>query len=48
MPDDLQVNERLTIPAAELSWRFSRSGGPGGNTTDSRVRLSARGTSWRR
>jgi len=37
------VNDRLTIPAAELSWRFSRSGGPGGqgvNTTDSRVELS--------
>jgi ribosome-associated protein len=33
----------LTIPAAELSWRFSRSSGPGGqgvNTTDSRVELS--------
>jgi ribosome-associated protein len=31
------------IPAAELHWRFSRSGGPGGqsvNTTDSRVELS--------
>ena len=31
------------IPAAELQWRFSRSGGPGGqsvNTTDSRVELS--------
>jgi ribosome-associated protein len=31
------------IPAAELSWRFSRSSGPGGqgvNTTDSRVELS--------
>ena len=30
------------IPAAELRWRFSRSGGPGGqnvNTTDSRVEL---------
>ncbi|GAB1642667.1 alternative ribosome rescue aminoacyl-tRNA hydrolase ArfB [Krasilnikovia sp. MM14-A1259] len=43
MPDDVQVNERLTIPAAELSWRFSRSSGPGGqgvNTTDSRVELS--------
>jgi ribosome-associated protein len=43
VPDDLPVNERLTIPAAELSWRFSRSGGPGGqgvNTTDSRVELS--------
>ena len=33
----------LTIPAAELAWRFSRSAGPGGqsvNTTDSRVELS--------
>jgi ribosome-associated protein len=32
----------LTIPAAELVWRFSRSGGPGGqsvNTADSRVEL---------
>ena len=37
------MNDRLTIPAAELSWRFSRSSGPGGqgvNTTDSRVELS--------
>lgn len=43
MPDDVQVSERLTIPSAELSWRFSRAGGPGGqgvNTTDSRVELS--------
>jgi ribosome-associated protein len=41
--DDVQVSERLTIPAAELAWRFSRSSGPGGqgvNTTDSRVELS--------
>jgi ribosome-associated protein len=41
--EDVRVNERLTIPAAELAWRFSRSGGPGGqgvNTTDSRVELS--------
>jgi ribosome-associated protein len=32
-----------TIPPEELSWRFSRSTGPGGqsvNTTDSRVELS--------
>ena len=32
-----------TIPPEELSWRFSRSAGPGGqsvNTTDSRVELS--------
>jgi ribosome-associated protein len=43
VPDDVRVNDRLTIPAAELSWRFSRSSGPGGqgvNTTDSRVELS--------
>jgi ribosome-associated protein len=43
MPDDVRVSDRLTIPAVELSWRFSRSGGPGGqgvNTTDSRVELS--------
>jgi ribosome-associated protein len=33
----------LTVPAAELAERFSRSSGPGGqsvNTTDSRVELS--------
>ncbi|MDP9794774.1 ribosome-associated protein [Catenuloplanes nepalensis] len=43
MADDLHVSDRLVIPAAELSWRFSRAGGPGGqgvNTTDSRVELS--------
>ena len=41
--DDVRVNDRLIIPAAELAWRFSRSSGPGGqgvNTTDSRVELS--------
>lgn len=40
---DLPVQGRLVIPADELSWRFSRSAGPGGqsvNTTDSRVELS--------
>jgi ribosome-associated protein len=40
---ELRVNARLTIPAAELQWRFSRSSGPGGqsvNTADSRVELS--------
>ncbi|CAM3039632.1 Peptidyl-tRNA hydrolase ArfB [Arthrobacter ulcerisalmonis] len=39
---DLEVLPTLIIPAAELSWRFSRSSGPGGqhvNTTDSRVEL---------
>ena len=33
----------VDIPADELHWRFSRSGGPGGqsvNTSDSRVELS--------
>ena len=33
----------ITLPPEELSWRFSRSAGPGGqsvNTTDSRVELS--------
>ncbi|HEX4834463.1 MAG TPA: alternative ribosome rescue aminoacyl-tRNA hydrolase ArfB [Trebonia sp.] len=41
--DDLRVNPWLVIPAAELSERFSRSSGPGGqsvNTTDSRVELT--------
>lgn len=40
---DLEVSPALTIPASELSWRFSRSSGPGGqhvNTSDSRVELS--------
>ena len=39
----LTVRAGLVIPEAELEWRFSRSGGPGGqsvNTTDSRVELS--------
>lgn len=42
MASDLTVTASVRIPAAELSWRFSRSGGPGGqsvNTTDSRVEL---------
>src|SRR4051812_33187830 len=40
---DLEVTAALTIPAAELRWKFSRSSGPGGqhvNTTDTRVQLS--------
>ena len=40
----LEVTVRgITVPPEELSWRFSRSTGPGGqsvNTTDSRVELS--------
>jgi ribosome-associated protein len=41
--DDLVVTGGLTIPDAELTERFSRSSGPGGqgvNTADSRVELS--------
>ena len=40
---DLPVTGSLAVPAAALSWRFSRSSGPGGqgvNTADSRVELS--------
>src|SRR5215470_16709115 len=40
--DSLPVRGSVAIPRAELRWRFSRSGGPGGqgvNTTDSRVEL---------
>lgn len=39
---DLRVTRNLVIPARELEWRFSRSGGPGGqhvNTSDTRVEL---------
>jgi ribosome-associated protein len=42
MDDDLVVSGSVTIPRSELTWRFSRSSGPGGqgvNTTDSRVQL---------
>lgn len=38
----LRVTSGLTIPDSELSWRFSRSSGPGGqgvNTADSRAEL---------
>jgi ribosome-associated protein len=43
VPDDLVVTPELVIAAGELSERFSRSSGPGGqgvNTTDSRVELA--------
>jgi ribosome-associated protein len=42
MDDDLAVSGSVRISRSELSWRFSRSSGPGGqgvNTTDSRVQL---------
>lgn len=38
----LRVSRSCTIPVAELRWRFSRSGGPGGqhaNTADTRVEV---------
>lgn len=41
--DGLRVTPAVTVPRGELSWRFSRASGPGGqsvNTTDSRVELS--------
>jgi len=40
--DVLVVDRSLAIPLAELRWRFSRSGGPGGqhaNTADTRVEV---------
>ncbi|MDQ6650604.1 MAG: aminoacyl-tRNA hydrolase [Actinomycetota bacterium] len=43
MPGPLRISARLTVPESELSWRFSRSSGPGGqgvNTSDTRVELS--------
>ncbi len=39
---DLRVDRSVTIPASELAWRFSHSGGPGGqgvNTSDSKAEL---------
>ena len=43
MVDGLLVTRAFVVPEAELTERFSRSSGPGGqgvNTTDSRVELS--------
>jgi ribosome-associated protein len=40
---DLPVTDAFVVPASALTWRFSRSSGPGGqgvNTADSRVELS--------
>lgn len=40
--DRLRVSSSCSIPIAELTWRFSRSGGPGGqhaNTADTRVEV---------
>ena len=43
IPPGPGIPKGLVIPAAELTERFARSGGPGGqgvNTTDSKVQLS--------
>lgn len=42
MPGPLVIRGSVSIPEAELLWRFSRSSGPGGqhvNTSDSQVEL---------
>ena len=42
MADDVVVRGSIVIPQSELTWRFSRSSGPGGqsvNTTDSKAQL---------
>jgi ribosome-associated protein len=42
MPEDIIINNRVTIPASELSYAASRSSGPGGqhaNKTDSRIQV---------
>lgn len=42
MSGPLQIRGSVSVPEAELMWRFSRSSGPGGqhvNTSDSQVEL---------
>lgn len=42
MAEDLRVNRALTIPADELEWRFTGSGGPGGqhaNTANTKAEV---------
>lgn len=42
MNRDLPITDRIVVSAADLSWRTSRAGGPGGqhvNTTDTRVQV---------
>ncbi|APY87625.1 aminoacyl-tRNA hydrolase [Streptomyces alfalfae] len=41
-PEKLRIRGSVSLPEAELMWRFSRSSGPGGqhvNTSDSQVEL---------
>jgi ribosome-associated protein len=40
--DNLRVNDDLVVPTAELTWRFTPSGGPGGqhaNTSNTRAEV---------
>ncbi len=42
MADDIVINSRLSIPAAELGWQASRASGPGGqhvNKADTRIQV---------
>jgi ribosome-associated protein len=42
LDEDLRVSRSLVIPASELTWRYSASGGPGGqhaNTANTRVEV---------
>src|SRR5438445_13458504 len=42
MPDELRVSRSCSIPLDELEWRFTGSGGPGGqhaNTANTKVEL---------
>jgi ribosome-associated protein len=42
MPGDIVIDSRTVIPSAEISFRFSRSGGPGGqnvNKLETKVEL---------
>ena len=41
-PDELRVNDRVSIPRGELTFRATKSGGPGGqhvNTSSTRIEL---------
>ena len=42
MPGAIQVTKYIVIPESDLTWEYTRAGGPGGqhvNTTDTAVRL---------
>jgi hypothetical protein len=37
---NLVINDRVTVPARDLSWTASRASGPGGQTSAHRGRIS--------